>query len=63
MNDESRRHMEHAINSLEEVKQCLMKASNNAENGTIRSRIETEVSHIDSCLRDCQAIASGFSNQ
>lgn len=63
MNDEARRHMEHALSSLEDAKSCLTKAHKNAENGTVRSRIETEIGHIEGCLRDCQGITSGMAQQ
>lgn len=63
MNDEARKHIEGAISGLSEVKECLMKASNNAENGSIRERINKEMSHIEKCLEDCEGIAGGLSNQ
>lgn len=63
MNDEARKHMDSAVLSLQEVKQCLSKASGNAENGSIRERIEREISHIEGCLQDCEGIASGLSQK
>ena len=62
MNEEARKHVEHAITNLKEVKSCLGKASNNAENGTMRERIENQLSSIESCLEECGGISSGLSN-
>lgn len=63
MNDEARKHIDNAVSSLDEAKQYLVKALNNAENGSIRERIDKELSNVDSCLRKCESIASGFSQQ
>lgn len=63
VNDEARKHIEHALNSLNEAKDCLIKASSNSENGTMRERIESEVTHIDNCVTHCEGIASGLSQQ
>jgi hypothetical protein len=62
MNEEARKHVEHAITNLKEVKNCLDKASNNAENGTMRERIESQLSSVQSCLDECDGISSGLSN-
>lgn len=62
MNEEARKHVEHAITSLKEVKSFLGKASNNAENGTMRERIESQLNSIESCLEECDGISSGLSN-
>lgn len=62
MNDEARKHIDHVINSLTEAKDCLVKASNNAENGSVRERIEEQMGNIENCLRECEGIASGLSN-
>lgn len=62
MNDEARKHIDHAISSLDDAKQCLMKASNNAENGSIRERITKEITSIEDCLGECEGIAGGLSN-
>lgn len=63
MNDEARKHMDRALLSLQEVRQCLSIASGNTENGSIKEKIEREISHIDSCLQDCQGISSGLSQK
>jgi hypothetical protein len=62
MNEEARRHVEHAIASLKDVKNCLGKASSNAENGTMRERIESQLSSIENCIDECDGICSGLSN-
>jgi hypothetical protein len=62
MNEDARKHVEHAITNLKEVKNCLGKASSNAENGTIREKISSQLSSIESCLDECEAISSGLSN-
>lgn len=63
MNDEARKHMDSALLSLQEVKKCLSKASGNAENGSIKERIEREIGHINGCLQDCEGIVSGLSQK
>jgi hypothetical protein len=62
MNEEARKHVEHAISNLKEVKNCLGKASSNAENGTMKERIENQLSSIESCLDECGGISAGLSN-
>ena len=62
MNEEARKHVEHAIANLKEVKSCLGKASHNAENGTMIERIESQLNSIESCLDECGSISSGLSN-
>jgi hypothetical protein len=62
MNEEARKHVEHAISNLKEVKNCLGKASGNAENGTMKERIENQLSSIESCLDECGGISAGLSN-
>lgn len=62
MNEEARRHVEHAVNSLKDAKECLGKASKNAENGTLRERLNHEIGDIENCLNECEAISSGLSN-
>lgn len=61
MNEQARRHVDSAVSALKEVKNCLAKAHGNAENGSIRERIEREISHIDGCMEDCEGIADGLS--
>lgn len=62
MNENARQHVEHAITNLKEVKNCLGKATSNAENGTMRERIAGQLSSIENCLNECEAISSGLSN-
>lgn len=62
MNDEARKHIESALSNLREAKDCLGKASNNAENGSVKERIEEELTHVDNCVNHCEGIASGLSN-
>ncbi len=62
MNEEARKHVEHAIASLKEVKNCLGKASSNAENGSMREKIENQLNNIENCLTECDGISSGLSN-
>lgn len=62
MNEEARKHVEHAVTNLKEVKGCLDKACNNAENGTMRERIESQLANIEQCINECDAISSGLSN-
>jgi hypothetical protein len=62
MNEDARKHVVHAITNLQEVKSCLGKATNNAENGTIRERIQSQLSSIENCLNECEAIEAGLSN-
>jgi hypothetical protein len=62
MNEEARKHVEHAITNLREVKNCLGKATNNAENGMMRERLESQLTSIEGCLEECEGIASGLSN-
>lgn len=62
MNEEARKHVEHAITNLKDVQNCLGKASSNAENGTMRERIESQIRNIESCLEECDGISSGLSN-
>lgn len=63
MNDEARKHMEHVISNLSDAKNCLLKASSNSENGSVRERIENQLENIESCLRECESISSGLSQQ
>jgi hypothetical protein len=63
MNEEARKHMDRALLSLQDVRQCLSIASGNAENGSIKEKIETEIGHIDSCLQHCEGINSGLSQK
>lgn len=63
MNDEARKHMEHVISNLSDAKDCLKRASNNSENGSIRERIESQMDRIENCLRECENISSGLSQQ
>lgn len=62
MNNEARKHMDHVINSLNEAKSCLQKASSNAENGAIREKIDEQMGSIENCLKECEGITSGLSN-
>lgn len=63
MNDAARKHIESALISLEEAKNCLGKASSNAENGTIKERIENQLDSISGCLDECENIASGLAQK
>jgi hypothetical protein len=63
MNEEARKHMDRALLSLQDVRQCLSIASGNAENSSVKEKIDREISHVDSCLQDCEGIVSGLSQK
>lgn len=63
MNEEARKHLDRALLSLKDVRQCLSIASGNAENGSVKEKIEREIGHIDNCLQDFEGIVSGLSQK
>ncbi|MDP4144785.1 MAG: hypothetical protein Q8936_09970 [Bacillota bacterium] len=48
--------MQNTISSLKEVRPYLVDAANTVENVTTKRRIETQISVLDSCIKECENI-------
>lgn len=59
----ARQNIEDTVTSLKEVRQCLNDAASTVENGSSRKRIQDELTAIESCLSQCEAIADTLKQQ
>lgn len=61
MNSQARNNIHNVKESLKSAQQGLKMAADEVENSNIKDRINTQLTQVTTCLKECENIASGLS--